>query len=120
MISDIHIHIYIYILTFDLFWIWVWQQWVWTWSPFCHCFQKQALNLLSICPPHQLIHNLNFTWLFCPTKVLAKWTWAKLNNTAYSEYTYSLFVHISTCLYSTVQLPGATSGLSIGCFFTLV
>ena len=40
------------ILRFDFCLVLDWQQWVWTWSPFCCFFQKQALNLASICPLH--------------------------------------------------------------------
>jgi hypothetical protein len=28
---------------------------VWSWSPFYPCFKKQALNLASVCQPHQFV-----------------------------------------------------------------
>jgi hypothetical protein len=83
--------LYLFAFWSNLFWLWGWQQWIWPTSPFSDL--GVGNNGLGFVPTLNFFHfrvgNYAFgLYLYFLALGLAKWVWAKLNNTVHSVYTW--------------------------------
>jgi hypothetical protein len=85
--------IFIFTFTFWIFWIWGWQQWVW----FVAVLKNKLLT------SHWSVHHINlFIIQILPGNYVFGFSKMGLGQ---AEQHSSLFVNISKCLYSSLQLP---------------